>query len=346
VSSAAFVSFRLGMADGVSTVAATWQTVFDELGFHTFTVAGDGPVDRRLPGLALDATTSPSRGELHDALAGADLVVVENLLTIPLNLPASRALASALRGRPALLHHHDPPWQRARFAHITELPASDPAWRHVAITRLAAAELAERRIVADVVYNAFDVDRSPGDGGGLRARLDIDPARPLLLHPVRAIERKDVPAALRLAQAVSGTYWLSGPAEEGYGPVLDRLLSATRVPVRRCPFDHAETADAYAAADGVLYPSTWEGFGNPPVEAAVFRRPVAVGRYPVADELRSLGFRWLPTDDADPLRRALADPTVLLDDLEHNHEVARRHFARVELVDALRSLLERAGWLP
>ena len=69
-----------------------------------------------------------------------------------------------LRGRPALLHHHDPPWHRARFAHVTELPADDPAWRHIAISRLAAAELVERGIRADVVYNAIEPDDDAGAG--------------------------------------------------------------------------------------------------------------------------------------------------------------------------------------
>jgi glycosyltransferase involved in cell wall biosynthesis len=342
----AFLSLRLGGPDGVSVVAETWQRAFEDLGFRTCTVAGEGPVDRIVPGLAIDAITPPTADELEEALEGAALVVVENLLTIPMNLPASRVTAEVLRGRPALLHHHDPPWHRARFAHITELPVDDPAWRHATISHLAAAELSERGIRAEVVYNALDVDTPRGDGRAVRALLDVDPARPVLLHPVRAIERKDVPRALALTAAVGGTYWLSGPAEEGYGPTLERLLDEAPVPVRRPPFAHADRAEVYAAADAVLYPSTWEGFGIPPLEAAVFGRPVVVGGYPVAAELRSLGFRWLPADDPEPLRRALVDPSSVRDDLAHNREVVRRWFSLGRLRDTLADLLARAGWMP
>jgi glycosyltransferase involved in cell wall biosynthesis len=330
----------------VSVVAETWRRCFDELGFRTFTVAGEGPVDHPMPGLAIDTAQQPDPAELRRALGGADLVVVENLLTIPLNLPASRAVAEVLRGRPALLHHHDPPWQRPRFAHITELPVDDAAWRHVTITRRTAAELVERGIEAEVVYNAVDIEPDRDGGRGLRAALGVDPDRPLLLHPVRAIERKDVPAALALARAVGGTYWLSGPAEEGYGPTLDRLLTEASVPVLRRPFGAAQKAAAYAAADAVVYPSTWEGFGLPPIEAARLCRPAAVGPYPVADELRGLGFRWLPSDDPEPLRRALAAPAAIDADLGHNHDVAIRHFARATVRAALQTLLAGAGWLP
>src|SRR5688572_9679339 len=94
----AIVSFRLGRADGVSVVAETWAKAFADLGFAIRTVAGDGPVDITVPGLAIDATAAPSKADLHAALADVDLVVVENLLSIPLNLPASRVLAEVLRG--------------------------------------------------------------------------------------------------------------------------------------------------------------------------------------------------------------------------------------------------------
>lgn len=338
----AIVSFRLGGTDGVSVVAESWSRSLTELGFAVVTVAGEGPVDRLVPGLAIGATTAPATGEVAAALAGADLVVVENLCTIPLNLPATRVVAGVLAGRAAVLHHHDPPWQRERFAALTELPPGDPAWRHVCINRRTQAELAERGIEAVTIYNGFDTDPPPGDREVTRSALGVaDPER-LLVHPVRAIARKNVPAALALCEAVGATYWLPGDAEEGYGSTLEGLLAGASCRVLHRPWPRR--SDLYAAADAVLFPSTWEGFGNPPVEAAIHRRAAVVGPYPVADELAALGFEWLPADDPGPLTAWLdaPDPAVL----DHNRAVAVAHLSRATQTEALRALLDRAGWLP
>jgi mannosylglucosylglycerate synthase len=340
----AILSFRLGGHDGVSIVAETWRRALADLGFGTFTVAGAGRADRLLPWLDIDSPTTPDHAALTDALAGADLVVVENVLSIPMNLPASMAVVRVLRGRPAVLHHHDPPWQRSRFAHITALPVDDPQWLHVTINRLTERQMLARGFAATTVANALDTDEPPGDRAAMRAALGVGADDRLALHPVRAIPRKNVPAALQLAAAAGATYWLAGPTEEGYGPELDRILAGSPVPVLRTGFD--TLADAYAAADVVLYPSLWEGFGMPPLEAAVHRRAVAVGRYPVADELRTLGFRWLPTDDPAPLVAALADPATVKEMIDVNHELVQRHFSLSVLRARLATLLAERGWLP
>jgi hypothetical protein len=107
-----FVSARLGEPDGVSVAAAAWMLAFERLGFLVRTVAGDGEADCLVPGLALDATIPPAAADLDSAFKDAELVVVENLCSLPLNLPAARVVADCLAGRRAILHHHDFPWQR------------------------------------------------------------------------------------------------------------------------------------------------------------------------------------------------------------------------------------------
>jgi glycosyltransferase involved in cell wall biosynthesis len=342
VPTCALVSFRLGLTDGVSIVADHWARALDGLGFDVLTIAGEGPVDRTVPGLAIDATEPPADGELVAALDGVDLVVVENLLSIPLNMAASRAVIDALRDRPAILHHHDPPWQRANFAHITELPPVDPAWSHVTINEMTRVEMAERGIDAVTIYNGFDTDLPEGDRAGTRALLGVADDEILVGHPVRAIERKGLPAAVALCEALGATYWLLGPAEFGYEDELERLEQTARCRFLHRPLPHSP--DVYAAPDLVVFPSTWEGFGNPPVEAAIFRRPAAVGRYPVGEEIRALGFRWFDTDDVEGIARFLAAPDEEL--LEHNRRLAVEHFSLPVMTERLRALLDEAGWLP
>jgi glycosyltransferase involved in cell wall biosynthesis len=339
MATAAIVSFRLGTADGVSVVAGRWASILRRLGHRVVTVAGEGPVDRTVEGLAIGAPEPPSADHVSNALADAELVIVENLCTIPLNLPAARLAAGVLAGRPAVLHHHDPPWQRERFAQVTELPPDDPAWRHVTINRLTAAQMAARGISATTIYNPFDTGAPAGDRAATRRLLDVADGELLVAHPVRAIARKDIPRALRVCENLDATYWLTGPTEEGYEATLARILKRARCRVLHRP---APTiADVYAAADAVVFTSTWEGFGNPPVEAAVWRRPAIVSRYPVAGELRELGFGWFDPDDLDPLRRHLAagDPALI----EHNRRIVERHLSVEVIGTQIADLLEGMG---
>jgi glycosyltransferase involved in cell wall biosynthesis len=269
---------------------------------------------------------------LLEALSEADLVVVENVLSLPMDRDFASAVAAALRGRPAILRHHDLPWQRAAFA--GDVVPDDPAWIHVVINTPAARELQARQgIEAVVLPNRFPTE------GWRRAPVAHDGR--VVLHPVRAIPRKDVAAAVRLAERLGATYWLTGSAEDGYDDELAAVLGSARCPVRREAV--ADVASAYAACDAVAFPSTVEGFGNPVVESALARRPLAVRRYPVlVADLEPLGFRWFAHDDADGrLARFLEAPDEAL--LDHNEALAREHFSLDRLPAELAAVLERVA---
>jgi len=326
----------------VSVVADHWGEVLRRLGLAVRTVAGAGRADRLLPGLAMDATPGPElAGALAAALDGADLVVVENVCSLPRNPAATAALTGLLAGRPAVLHHHDLPWQRPELGDLPGWPPDDPAWCHVAINELSRKQLAERGIAATVVYGGFP-EPGPGRRELARDRLGIAPGRRLLLQPTRAIARKNIPAGLAMAEALGADYWLTGPSEDGYGPELARLLAAATCRVHRRLPAGLTMDDAYAACDAVVFPSTWEGFGAPLIEASLHRRPLAVGAYPVAGELAAFGFSWFPAADPAPLGAFLDDPDPAV--LEGNHAVARRHFSMDALAGQLADLLAAAGW--
>ncbi|HVE94942.1 MAG TPA: hypothetical protein VNB24_08490 [Acidimicrobiales bacterium] len=335
---AAVISYRLGLPDGVSVEAAKWVSALDALGFDVTTVAGEGTADSIMSGLAIDApaATCPSPDEIRVAVGDADVVVVENLCSLPLNPAAGAAVAAALRERPAVMRHHDLPWQRRRFKRWTTPIADDPRWRHVCINEGTKTELSARGIDATVIYNHFATDVA-GDREATRAALGLAAGDRLVLQPTRAIARKGAPAAVALAESLGAVYWMAGPVEEDYGDIFGRLLAQAQTRVVHLLPVGVSIDDAYAACDVVAFPSIWEGFGNPTIEAAVHRRPLAVAHYPVLDELRAFGFRWFDVADVGALASFLERPDRAL--LDHNRAVAARHFNLADLPTRIAAIL-------
>jgi glycosyltransferase involved in cell wall biosynthesis len=324
--------------------AHKWELALRAMGWEVTTVAGEGG-DVDVAGLAYDTTRisprderGPDPVELSEALAGFDVVIAENILSLPVHRAASDAVAGALRGHRVVVKHHDLPWHRPA-SRDWPLP-DDPGWIHVTTTAWAAAELAQRTgLRPTVMRNRFAVDEPPGDRDGTRAERDVDGL--VLLQPTRALPRKNIPAGLALAQDVGAAFWLLGPAEDGYQAELDRVLATATARVLRGDGGRP-VRDAYAASDGVVLPSTWEGFGNPAIESALARRPLAIGEHPASRELRQFGFRWFALDESAAMARAMSEPSAEL--VEHNRAVAATHFDLADLPDEIESLLASAVW--
>ena len=323
----------------MAVVARTWERALHQLGWQTITIAGDSPADYNLDvhveGLGMAPSPTVDVPTLTTAVEGADLLLCENILSLPLNPAATRAVSNAAASMPTIAHHHDLTWQSERYHHLDyTIPQADHL-RHVVINQQSLDEFTQRYIPADLVYNCFDTSASPGNRQTERATHRFEENELVVVHPSRAIARKNIPAAIRLVEQLAGTYWLTGPAENDYEDELANLLRTANCRIVHQPATNM--ADMYAASDLVVFPSHWEGFGNPPIEAAIFRRLAAVGAYPVSAELRNLGFVWFDPSDPHLIQQALQSDHQEV--LAHNAALAQQHFSFDRLVSDIDALL-------
>jgi hypothetical protein len=331
----AFVGHRLGAPDGISAASAVWQHAFKSLGSTVTTIAGAGSADHLVAGLGPRPDAYLDVPALERLLSANDLVVVENCCSALTNPVVAEALARLLAGRPAILRHHDLAWQPSGSG-ADGPPPDDPAWWHVTINERSRIELAARGIDARTIYNHFDVEAPEGSRSAARSALEIEEQERLLLQPTRAAASKNVAGGLVLAAGIQAVYWLLGPVDEEYRESYDLLVERSPVRVVEGRPDRISLADAYAASDAVVLASTWEGFGNAAIESAIYRRPFAIGPYPVGAELRRYGFSWYEWHSPAPLARYLAEPDPFV--IDRNRYVARLRFSSDQLLEHLLDL--------
>ena len=275
--------------------------------------------------------------------------MVENLCSLPLNPDASTVTAEALAAHagPVVFHHHDLPWQRPGLFTPDGIPPNRPESLHVTINDYSRVQLENRGFRAVTMRNTFDLDTRPGDRDTTRATFGFASDEVVLLQPTRAIPRKNVPGAVAFANELARRdpsrrfrFWITGPVEDGFDDGFRRALDTAEMPVTigRAP----TSADAYAAADLVLFPSTWEGFGNPVVESIAHRKPIVVGSYPVLDEIRAFGVELLAVDDPAAALAWLEHPRREV--LERNIEAVRPHCSVADLPRRVARALAAQGW--
>jgi mannosylglucosylglycerate synthase len=312
---------------------------------------------------ALESLTAELKSALHRFVDEyrVDVLVAENVLCLPMHLPLGLALAQLLAetGIPAVGHHHDFAWERARFRHTavphllaTAFPPALDNLRHMVIQTIAQGELLRRRgLHAVVLPNVMDFERGPKppDGAAYRRIAGLGPRDLMLLQPTRVIPRKGIETTVQLAYELADEHVkVVISHEEGdegteYGDQLRAQAERLGVDLRFVPASadaHDDPgrpllADAYAAADLVSYPSRYEGFGNALLEAFFYRCPVLVNRYPVyARDIAPTGTRCIEIEDGELTGEAikrvaacLEDPHLCTDSVEANYQVGLDHFS-------------------
>jgi len=308
-----------------------------------------------------------------------DIVIVENALTIPMHVPLGIAITEFLAetNMPAVLHHHDFYWERARFSinavpDYLEMafPPRGPNIQHAVINQKAREDLSWRKGVPSIlVPNVLDFEQ-PQQGideynWDLRREIGLADDDIMILQPTRVISRKGIEHAIRLVERLDNPKYKlvisHSPGDEGmnYMNTLKEMAAESGVDLRLIYNRIGEIRqrdsegrkiytlwDVYPHAALVTYPSLYEGFGNAFLEAVYFKIPVFINRYDIyARDIEPVGFR-VPTMEGIVTESVVAEVQKILEDnvyreemVQYNYELGMRFFSYAFLRRKLNSFI-------
>jgi glycosyltransferase involved in cell wall biosynthesis len=407
-----FIATRLSGTDGVTLEVEKWAKVLGRMGHQIFFCAGE------LNGYAREGTLIPKlhfaersifelsqrafgekaendghklADQIYEQADGLrtpirkfirdndlDLIVVQNALTIPMNLPLGVCLTGLIAelGINTIAHHHDFFWERNRYQTNaildlldTSFPAKLPTIQHITINSIAQARLKARRHIDSIVIpNVFDFSTHPVElddyNRDFRSALNIAAQDVFVLQPTRVIQRKGIEMSIELVQRLNlpnsrlfisheagdeGTaYWHWLQREAHVMGVDVELISHLIGPERSNYRGHKIYSlwDAYANADLITFPSLYEGFGNALLETVFYKRLAVVNRYPVYNaDIKPLGFRFIELDGfVDPgaveqVKALINKPDEVRDMVETNFQLGDKYFSFTVLEEKLREVI-------
>jgi glycosyltransferase involved in cell wall biosynthesis len=407
-----FIATRLCGTDGVTLEVEKWARVLRQMGHEVFFCAGelcdyakDGTLipklhfgDQSIQALsqrAFDSKGEVDGEQLADQIyATADelraplrhfirenklnLIIVQNALTIPMNLPMGVCLSGLIAelGIATIAHHHDFFWERQRYQtnNILDLldttfPAKLPSIQHITLNTIAQKRLKARRSIDSIVIpNVHDFANPPQGiddyNADFRENLGLGAGDLFVMQATRVLQRKGIEMAIELVcrldlpqarlfithragdEGLAYWHWLKREAQVMGVQVqlIDHLIGNERASIK----GHKVYSlwDAYPHADLVTYPSLYEGFGNALLETVYFKKLTVVNRYPVYNaDIRPLGFEFIELDgfvddkEVEETRRLLKDPDAVKAMVEKNYAIAHEHFSLQVLEQKLQEVL-------
>jgi glycosyltransferase involved in cell wall biosynthesis len=402
-----FISTRISGTDGVSLEIQKWAAVLEAMGHSCFYIAGlcdDRPPERchiipeahfrhpeveavnaeafgvRLRSPALSHSVRALIARIDEHLRAAiegfslDVLIAENCLTIPMNLPLGLALVETVMETPVacIAHHHDFVWERDRFLVncvddylVTAFPPRLAQIDHVVINTQAASEFSRRTgLPCTVIPNVMDFDHPPPNGAprGLRRALGIGDDDILVLQPTRIVQRKGIETTIELVRRLAdpriklvishaagdeGASYVRRVAEYAALLGVELILAGDLIDAGSgAGGARFSIWDAYAEADLVTYPSTYEGFGNAFLESVYHKKPILCNRYSIfRTDIEPLGFNTIEIDGfltnevLAEVRRVLDDADYRQAMVEQNYRIGLQHFSYRRVADEMASLL-------
>ena len=416
VKNVAFISTRIAGTDGVSLELEKWANIFEKFGLTCFYFAGelDRPQERSY--LVEEAHfTHPEIKDVYNKSFGEmrrdravskkiyqlaiklkdhlydfakkfdiDLIIPQNALTIPLNIPLGIALTEfiAETNIRTLAHHHDFYWERDRFIvnAVSDylkmaFPPVLPAIEHVVINSAADAQLSLRTgVSAHIIPNVMDFDNPPPPPDeytfDVRQALGIEDDELFVLQPTRVVQRKGIEHAIELVNRLGRKAKLvisHASGDEGYDYELrlkeySELMKVNTVFVSDIIDEERGTTpdgrkiytleDIYPYADLVTYPSTFEGFGNAFLETLYFKKPIVVNTYSIyLKDIQPKGFKVIEIDGyvtdkaVEQTKQVLDNPELCKEMVDHDYELGKKYFSYTVLERILRHYMIEHNWL-
>lgn len=407
-----FISFRISGTDGVSLETKKWAEIFDRFGYKSFYMAGELDTDPELSFEAEeahfrhpevirlykqafnggDARPAELTKDMHASRKrlkikiyefirkfNLDMLVPQNTLTIPLNVPLAMAITEVIAETniATIAHHHDFFWERKRFLRNcvwdylgANYPPHLNSIRHVVINSSAQHQLGLRTgISSSLIPNVMNFEKQvpaiDDFNSDVRKVFGIADDELFVLQPTRVVQRKGIEHAIELVarlkrKAVLVISHASG--DEGYEyeqrvKEFAELLKIRALFVSESIADERgytedgekiySLQDIYPHADLVSYPSLQEGFGNAFLEAVYFRKPILVNNYSIyAFDIKPKGFEAIEMDNfisqatVDETNKLLDNPAEIKRITDKNYELSLKHYSFTVLENKLKDIVE------
>ena len=394
-----FVSTRFSGTDGVSLEASKWADVFEKNGNKCFWFAGElnRPEDRSFLAPEAHFTDKQNQWINHQVFGKKGrkqevtelihnlrthlkkqlhlfiekhkigVIIAENALTIPMNIPLGLALAETIAETQifTIAHHHDFYWERVRFSinavgeylHMA-FPPKLSNIKHVVINSEAQEQLAHRTGISSVVVpNVLDFGNPPvinkKKALEFRKSIGLSADDIIIVQPTRIIQRKGIEHAIKLVNELHNTDYklviTHEAGDEGFEYAewlmeyaldhdVDLRLVNTKISdpwaLEDVSKDKYSLWDVYSFADFITYPSLYEGFGNAFLEAIYFKKPLMVNRYQIfVRDIEPLGFKlavmdgYLSKKTVQEVKEILNQPGMRQQVVDHNYALASHHFS-------------------